>query len=184
MLRTAAGFLCLVLLLAPRSLEAQSPEPVRLVSFNLFGPAFGIYNVEFEHSLSATRSVALSTTWWDTRVGDDEDDLRYLSADLKARLYAREVLAGFGAAAIAGWTRIENKRYDGPCRPATGVECTETDNAFTLGMAIDYVLRTGHSRNLTFILGFGAKKLFGIGDLSADVSPFYPIARLSIGWAF
>lgn len=160
---------------APQTITFNGKEvPFRqnLVSVNPLGLVFEYFSGEIEHAMSRSASIAVSGSY------ASPYDLTYTSLDVIGRYYPSEAgLRGFSIGPTVGYTHV---RDDYACY---GGCSTNSTNAFTAGIQIDYSWILGPSQHFGIELGLGAKRLFYQGN-AGDGSDALPTGRLSVGYAF
>lgn len=174
---TRAAVVALALTLAlPAGLRAQETAPKnQVLSINPLVLIFGGVSGEYERRVGAGTAVALGLSYYTF------DDADYLSVEGKYRFYpSGEALRGFSVAGTGGFSHVGD---DSACEGIFD-DCTDSGNALTVGVELNYQWLLGRERNFAVTLGGGAKRLFFLGDEVEDASVGVPTLRLSIGYAF
>jgi hypothetical protein len=136
-----------------------------------------MYSAEYERRTSRSLSFGVGATYWD--VGEDSDNLKYTSGDVKLRFYPQgTALHGFSFGASVGFSSISATSFDGTAE--------ESASGASLGILIEHQWLMGVSRNFAVALGVGAKAVMVDEDeiSSDDFIARYPTIRISVGYAF
>ena len=176
--RTALAAAAVALTLSlPAGVQAQEATPKnQVLSINPLVLIFGGVSGEFERRVGTGTSVAAGLSYYTF------DDADYLSVEGKYRFYpSGEALRGFSVAGTGGYTHVGD---DDACDDSFFDDCTDSGNALTVGVELNYQWLLGRERNFAVTLGGGAKRLFFLGDEVTDASIGVPTLRLSIGYAF
>lgn len=148
--------------------------PIRenLVSVNPLGLVFEYFSGEIEHAMSRSASIAVTGSY------ASPFDVTYTSLDVIGRYYPSEAgLRGFSIGPTVGYTHVgDDVGCFGGCS-------TNSTNAFTAGIQIDYSWILGPSQHFGIELGLGAKRLFYQGS-AGNGSDALPTGRISVGYAF
>ena len=162
--------------LAAQDVPAAGTPHRQVLSFQPLSAIFTVYAAEYERVVGSSATVGVGATYWGE---DDEDvlDVSYISTDLKLRYYpSGSPLSGFSFGGSVGYTRVAEEGEFGKTNGVRGV---------TIGTMIEYGWLLNANRSFYIGLGIGAKALFIDEDeLDEDITPRYPTARFSIGWAF
>lgn len=142
--------------------------PRQTISFNPIGIAAGIYSAEYEVSVAAQQTVAVSASY--AELGDED----FTSFDVRWRLYADRALDGFAVGLSLGTARTRDE-----VRP-------EVPGSFslTLGSQVDYVWLLGERENFALGVGGGFKRFVGGAAREENAANFWPTVRLTVGAAF
>ena len=147
----------------PVEAQATARPSEQVISANPFGLLLGLFNAEYERTVSesATAGVGGSSFWSDT-----DDD--YVNADVFYRFYpGGRPLEGFAFGAKMGMTKV----------PGDGT-------FFGFGFDTNWSWLMGKNDNFYVGLGFGLKRLFGTDDSSFEPK-FIPTARIvNVGFTF
>jgi hypothetical protein len=163
---------------------AVQARPPQILSVNPFGLVFNYFYAEYERAFTPNSSGAISGSY-----SDLADDLRFVSFDLRYRLYPSEnAPEGFSVAATVGFSRVTDTGVrcsdgtEGGCEPG---EVHPIGNALTTGIQLDYTWLLGSRKGFAIGVGLGAKRLRYTGDEPGDDPPkTVPTARFTIGRAF
>lgn len=186
--RGLAAFCCALALLAPARSHAQETDvPKNVLSTNPLGVVFNVFHAEYERAVSPQVTLALAgTVWHDSQDFDStsENEVTYVSSDLKLRYYPTAALRGFSIGALAGLSRLSGEVRD--CFDEDPANCdTEqgSETAPSAGVELDWAWRLGTKERFYMALGLGAKRLF-IDEDEVDATVAYPFLRFNVGWAF
>ena len=151
--------------------RTDAPRTTAL-SFQPFSFVRQVYQAELERSLGNTITLGLAASYWQ----DDDDEVSYLSSDLKFRYYpGGRPLEGFSFGMSAGVGQFTDTLQDGDA----------TDVGPSMGAYVDYGWLLGPTRRFYTSLGVGAKALFIDYDVfGTDFNLRYPTVRASVGYAF
>lgn len=171
--------LAAALLVAPALAGAQTATPAaatphtQVLSINPITAVFGLFSADYERKVGTATSVGVGGSYYSS------SGFTYLSVEAKPRYYASgTALRGFSVAGIAGVTRVSGSDDD-----CIGSCTDESATAAALGVNLDYQWLLGQQQKFAVALGLGAKRLFGVDDISG-VSATLPTARVAIGIAF
>lgn len=164
-----AQFLLGAIAVMPAFANAQeAPEGARYeqaISANPFGLMFEFFNAEYERKVNESWTMGFGGSYF------SEDDDSYLNADLFARFYMTgDPLDGWAFGLKAGLTNVP-------------------DQGTYAGFGFDFNRNWLLGRNDNFYLGvgFGLKRLIGVGDeeKANDLLRFIPTLRIvNVGIAF
>jgi hypothetical protein len=136
-----------------------------------------MYSGEYERRTSRSLSFGIGATYWDA--GDDSDNLKYTSGDLKLRFYPQgTALHGFSFGGSVGFSSISaTSSFDGTEESVSGP---------SFGILIEHQWLMGSARNFAVALGVGAKAVMVDEDeiSNDDFIARYPTIRVSVGYAF
>ena len=175
-----AALTALAIVLAPRHVlraqtaAAPTPDSTRraIILVNPFSFLFPGVSGEAEFALAPSATVAFGGSYY----GDDGPN--YSTATVKLRLYPQEhAPAGFAVALGAGFAR-QQENY---CNLGCGKRSKTNP---TVGVELDYTWLLGPTRHFGLSLGGGLQRVLGVNDTHDDLSPFLPMGRLGIGYAF
>lgn len=164
-----ALFLLVALVAVPAPAFAQeAPGEARyqqVVSANPFGILFEFFNAEYERVVNESWTMGFGGSFLST------DDESYLNADVFARFYMTGVpLEGWAFGLKAGLTNVPDQgTYPG------------------FGFDFNRSWLLGRSDNFYLGVGFGLKRLFGVGEEEEydDLLRFIPTFRIvNVGIAF
>lgn len=154
----------------------QIAGPSNVLSIQPLAAMLTVYAAEYERKTGTAMTLGIGGTYWDAGEGDD---LVYTSGDLKLRYYPQgTALQGFAFGGTVGYTSVSaTSLIDGS---------NESANGPSFGVLLEYQWLMGASKNFALTLGAGAKAVMVDEDefTSNDFIARYPIARVSVGWAF
>lgn len=164
-----APFLLGAIAVMPAGAHAQqAPDGARYqqaISANPFGLMFEFFNAEYERVVNESWTGGFGGSFF------SDDDDTYLNADVFARFYMTgDPLDGWAFGLKAGLTNVP----DQGTYPGFGIDFNRT-----------WLL--GKSDNFYLGVGFGLKRLIGVGDEeeSEDLLEFIPTLRIvNVGIAF
>jgi len=162
--RATVSVVAIVALAVARPAIAQGAIPARnqVVSANPFGLLLGLFNAEYERTVSESSTAGVGGSSW---YGDSDD---YVNADAFFRYYpSGKPLDGFAFGAKAGVTNIRG-----------------LGTYFGVGFDTNWSWLLGRNDNFYVGAGFGLKRLVGVGNADTDLT-FIPTVRIiNIGIAF
>ena len=178
-MRRTLVLLALALFAVP--LGAQPPAPParrNVLSVNPLGIPAGFYSADYERALGANASGSVGVSYFSLH-DEFDDEVSYLSSDLKLRYYPRAALEGFSVGASAGLIRLgsDETTFDGQ-------STEESESGVTVGTSLDYGWLLGDARRVAVGLGAGLKRVLLFGGEAPDVTTFYPTIRVAVGYAF
>jgi hypothetical protein len=163
-LRTLAILaIALALTTAPRGAQAQAEGlPQNAVSANPFGLLIEWFNAEYERVVSPTATAGFGGSFF----SDEGDD--YLNMDVFFRLYPQGApMDGWAFGGKLGLTNVEGGTYAG------------------FGFDVNRSWLLGVQNNFYVGIGFGLKRLVGVGDDPDFEMQFIPTIRIvNVGYAF
>lgn len=141
----------------PASLSRQ------VVSANPFGLLLGLFNAEYERTVSESTTAGVGGSFF-----NDDDDDDYVNADVFYRYYpSGRPLQGFAFGVKAGVTRV-----------------TSEGTFFGFGFDSNWSWLLGRDDRFYVGLGFGLKRLFGRSESQGDPTVIPTVRVVNIGFAF
>lgn len=161
----------------PAEARAESAEPAavrparrNVVAFNPLAAAFGLWAGEYERVVTPQFGVSVGAGHWSLLGGSA---LRYDSADLRLRWYAREgAPAGVSFGVLGGMTRVSSGAL-GQAATAVGT-----------GVEANYGELVGRDDQIYVGVGVGMKRLFPVQGAPEGMRFSYPTWRMAVGWSF
>lgn len=175
-----ASLAALAVVLAPRhALRAQTaaaptPDSTRqaLILVNPFSFLFPGVSGEAEFAVAPSATVAFGGSYY------GKDGPNYSTATVKLRLYPQEhAPAGFAVGLGAGLATQQGNYCNLVCSRSSKTNPT-------VGVELDYTWLLGPTRHFGLSLGGGLQRVLGVSDGYHDISPFLPMGRLGVGYAF
>jgi hypothetical protein len=153
------------LMFASAPVAAQGPEPVphqQVISANPFGLILEWFNAEYERVVTPASTAGIGGSY----IASDNDD--YLNADLFWRYYPQGLpFQGWSFGVKAGLTDIpDHGTYPG------------------YGFDVNRSWLLGGDNNFYVGLGFGLKRLIGVGDENLDLEVIPTLRIVNVGFAF
>lgn len=154
----------------PAEPAAASPARRNVVAVNPLAAAFGLWAGEYERVVTPQLGVSVGAGHWSLFGGTA---LRYDSADLRLRWYAREgAPAGVSFGVLGGVTRVSSGALD------------HAVTAVGTGVEVNYGELAGADDRLYLGVGVGMKRLFPVRGAPQEIRVGYPTARVAVGWSF
>lgn len=153
--------LCALPVLAAHAQDDPVPHD-QVVSANPFGLLLELFNAEYERNVLGTSTAGIGGSF--ASPGDDS----YVNADVFYRLYpSGRPFDGFSLGVKAGVTSFSN------------------EGSFAgVGFDVNYSWLLGASENLYVGLGFGLKRLYGVGDADIGLNYIPTFRIINVGLAF
>jgi hypothetical protein len=160
----AASLLGVLVSAAP--VQAQSEQPMNVISANPFGLLLELFNGEYERVVSESATAGVGGSYF------TNSDLDYVNADAFFRFYPQaDPLDGWAFGAKAGITSID-----------------DFGSYFGFGFDVNRSWLLGRNNNFYVGVGIGLKRLIGVSDEDDpgdDLLEFIPTFRIiNIGFAF
>jgi hypothetical protein len=159
------------------AMPAPISGPSNVLSLQPINAVFTMYSGEYERRTGRSLSFGVGATHWD--VGEDSDNLKYTSGDVKLRFYPQgTALHGFSFGGSVGYSSISATSFDATTE--------ESVSGPSFGILIEHQWLMGESRSFAVALGVGAKAVMVDEDeiSSDDFIARYPTIRISVGYAF
>lgn len=163
--RLSLAILPVVLLLLPvlRAHAQEAPVPhTQVISANPFGLLLELFNAEYERTVLGSSTAGVGGSF--ASPGDES----YVNADVFYRLYpSGRPLDGFALGVKAGVTSFSN------------------EGSFAgVGFDVNYSWLLGQGENLYVGVGFGLKRLYGVGDADIGINYIPTFRIVNVGLAF
>jgi len=151
-----------LVLIVPARLSAQESARTRVISANPFGLLLELFNAEFEQKASGSTTAGVGGSLF-TESGD-----HYVNADVFYRYYPSGTpMDGWAFGAKLGVTSV-----------------TEAGTYIGYGFDVNHSWLLGQEKRFYVGLGFGLKRLVGVGDNYGGLKYIPTFRIVNIGFAF